>query len=247
MTGYKFVKENLKSEHGDIQWVLGEWQKCEGKLSLCKTGLHASQKPLDSLNYIFGTRWFECEARGKIFSENSDKFCASEMRLLQEVPKEVLIQFAIDCAKKTLPLFEKKYPNDKLRKVIEAAELYLKNPNALTCDVARTAYDASEAACTASAARATWAAYDASKTDSTTRAAWAARAARAAYTASKAAYYATYAISEAACGAASEAAWAARAACEATSEAAWVARAACEDVKKWQNRHLLNLIRKEGK
>ena len=98
MTGYKFIKENLKSEHRNIQWVLGEWQKCEEELSLCETELHASQKPLDSLNYIFGTRWFECEARGKILkdSENSDKFCASEMRLLQEIPKEILIQFAID-------------------------------------------------------------------------------------------------------------------------------------------------------
>ena len=242
MKGYKFVKENLKSEHGNIQWVLGEWQKCEGKSSLCETGLHASQKPLDSLNYIFGTRWFECEARGKILKDR-DKFCASEMRLLQEIPKKVLIQFAIDCAKKTLPIFEREYPNDKRpRKVIKAAELYLKNPNALTCDAARTAYDASEAACTASAARATWAAYDASKTDSTTRAAWAARTARAAYTASKAAYAAS-------CDA-SEAAWAARAACEAISEAAWAARAACNDwdtMKKWQNRHILNLIRKEGK
>ena len=245
MKGYRFVKENLKSEHGNIQWVPGEWQKCEGKSSLCETGLHASQKPLDSLNYIFGTRWFECEARGKILKD-SDKFCASEMRLLREIPKEILIQFAIDCAKKALPVFEREYPNDKRpRKVIKAAELYLKNPNALTCDAARTAYDASEAACTASAARATWAAYDASKTDSTTRAAWAARVARAAHTASEAAYVASEA--------ASEAAWAARTACEAISEAARAAWAtcndwaACEDVKKWQNRHLLNLIRKEGK
>jgi len=245
MKGYRFVKENLKSEHGNIQWVPGEWQKCEGKSSLCETGLHASQKPLDSLNYIFGTRWFECEARGKILKD-SDKFCASEMRLLQEIPKKVLIQFAIDCAKKALPVFEREYPNDKRpRKVIKAAELYLKNPNALTCDAARTAYDASEAACTASAARATWAGYDASQADSTTWAAWAARAARAAYTASTA-YYASYA--------ASEAAWAARTACEAVSEAARAAWATCNDwaacedaMKKWQNRHLLNLIRKEGK
>ena len=93
MTGYKFVKENLKSEHGDIQWVPGEWQKCEGELSLCKNGLHASQKPLDSLDYTFGTRWFECEARRIL--KGSDKFCASEMRLLQEIPKDILIQFAI--------------------------------------------------------------------------------------------------------------------------------------------------------
>ena len=210
MKGYRFVKENLKSEHGDIQWVLGEWQKCEGKLSLCKTGLHASQKPLDSLNYIFGTRWFECEARGKVFSENSDKFCASEMRLFQEIPKEVLIQFAIDCAKKVLSLFKKEYPNNKQPR-IKAAELYLKKPNALTRDAARAAYDASEAVKTA---------YDASD------------AARAAYNASEAV---KTAYSETA-----RTVWTTRAACN-----DWVAwKDASDAMKKWQNRHLLNLIRK---
>ena len=56
MKGYRFVTENLKSGNGDIQWRVGEWRECKGKLSLCKNGLHASEKPIDSLNYVFGTR-----------------------------------------------------------------------------------------------------------------------------------------------------------------------------------------------
>ena len=209
MIGYKFVRENLKSEHGDIQWAPGEWQKCEGELSLCKNGLHASQKPVDSLNYIFGTRWFKCEAKGGRILKGSDKFCAPEMRLLQEIPKKVLIQFAIDCARKVLPVFEREYPNDKRpRKAIEAAEIYLKYPS----EAAReAAWAANEAA---------WAAFLAAWAACATRAAWAASAAREA----------------------TRAACATRGATSAARAASAAREAANEAMKKWQNRHLLNLI-----
>ena len=150
MKGYRFVTEDLKSGNGDIQWRVGEWRECKGKLSLCKNGLHASEKPIDSLSYVFGTRWFECETRGKILKD-TDKFCASEMRLVREIPKEVIIQFAIDCAKKVLPIFEKQYYGDKRpRKAIDKAQAYLKNPS----DAARAA--ASDAAYAASDAMKQW-------------------------------------------------------------------------------------------
>ena len=149
MKGYRFVTENLKSGHGDIQWRVGEWRECKGKLSLCKTGLHASEKPRDSLSYAFGTRWFECETRGEILKD-TDKFCASEMRLVREIPREVIIQFAIDCAKKVLPIFEKQYHGDKRpRKAIDKAQAYLKYPST-------TARAASAAARAASAAMKQW-------------------------------------------------------------------------------------------
>ena len=137
MKGYRFVTEDLRSGNGDgdIQWRVGEWRECKGKLSLCKNGLHASEKPIDSLSYVFGTRWFECEARGKILKD-SDKFCASEMRLLQEIPKDVLVQFAIDCAKKVLFIFERRcYGDERPRRAIGSAQACLKNPS----DAARAA------------------------------------------------------------------------------------------------------------
>ena len=181
MKGYRFVTENLESEHGNIQWVVGEWQECKGKLSLCKNGLHASEKPIDSLAYIFGTRWFECETRGEILKD-TDKFCASEMRLVREISKEVIIQFATDCAKKVLPFFEKQYPDDKRpRKAIDKAQAYLKNSSAAARDASAATY-----------------------------------AARAAYAASAATYAASAAARD----------------------------ATYDTMKQWQNKHLLNLIRK---
>ena len=199
MKGYRFVTNDLKSEHENIQWEIGKWQKCKGKLSLCECGFHASEKPIDSINYISGTRWFECEAKGKILKDR-DKFCASEMRLTQEIPNKVLRQFAIDCARRILHIFEEKYPIDtRPRRALEAARTYLQNP----CEENRlTLVNASYASYAAThAARAAYVSYDAANA-----AANAANAANAAY-----ALYVAY-----------------------------------DAERKWQNRHLLNLIRKGG-
>ena len=193
LKGYRFVTDDLESQHGDTQWEIGKWQKCEGEVSLCRNGFHGSQKPIDSLSYVFGTRWFECEAKGDILKD-TDKFCASGMRLVREIPKKVLQQFAIDCAWRVLHIFEEKYPDDKRpRQAIEAARAYLQNP----CEENRAAADAADAADAARAADA--AAYATRAADAAAYAARAADAARAAYAAER----------------------------------------------KWQNKHLLNLIKKE--
>jgi hypothetical protein len=203
LKGYRFVTDDLKSQHGDTQWVVGKWQKCKGELSLCQNGFHASEKPPDSLSYIFGTRWFECEARGEILKD-TDKFCASEMRLVKEIPKKVIQQFAIDCAWRVLHVFEEKYPDDKRpRQAIDAAKAYLKFPTQENLGkLSAAAY---------AAARATDAATDA---------------------AARAAAYAAARATDAA----------ARATDAATDAAARAAAYAAE--WKWQNKHLLNLIKK---
>jgi hypothetical protein len=99
--GYKFVNPDLTSEHGNVQWVIGEWQKYEGKLTP-ESGFYATNEPIDSLVYEYyssSSRWFECEARGEIHDLYVEKntFYASEMRLIREIPKSILTQFAIDC------------------------------------------------------------------------------------------------------------------------------------------------------
>ena len=105
--GYKFVTKDLKSKNGDIQWVVNEWQKVEGQLSLCNNGLHASHTPLDSLQYTYGDRWFMIEACGKMI-EGDDKFCAQEMKLTQELPVDkILVQFAILCARRCYKNYKK--------------------------------------------------------------------------------------------------------------------------------------------
>jgi len=174
--GYRFVTDNLKSEHGDVQWEIGKWRKCEGELALCENGFHASESPLDSLNYPFGTRWFKCEAQGKVLKDG-DKFCASKMRLVQEIPERVLRQFAIDCASYVLPIFEKYCPNDnRPRLAIEAAQAYLDNPsdeNAQKRAAARAAAgDAAWDAAWAAAGAAAWDAAKAAAWDAAKAAAW---------------------------------------------------------------------------
>lgn len=146
-TGYKFVTSKMKSMNGDQKWKMGKWYKHEGKLEICKSGFHASPTPLDSLEYIYGNRWFVVEARGEI-QQDGNKFVASEMRLVQEIPvKKVVLPFAIFCARRCLANYEKKYPDDsRPRKAIEAAEKYMKNPTEENRIAARSAADAAGSA-----------------------------------------------------------------------------------------------------
>lgn len=144
--GYRWLTKDLKSEHGNVEWKPGEWKKQDGKLELCRNGFHASREPLDSLNYDFGVRWFHCEARGEILEDN-DKFIASEMRVTKEIvnAKNIVVAFAIACAKRSLKYFEEKNPDDlRPRKAIEAAEAWLQNPTKQN-EAARAA-EAAEAA-----------------------------------------------------------------------------------------------------
>ena len=142
--GYRFVTDNLNSQHNDYQWKIGKWKKLENNrpLILCENGLHASRQPLDSLNYCFGTKWFHCEAKGEII-EGNDKFCAREMRLTKEIPTLVIKRFAIEAAKHVLPIHEKFCSNDKRpRKAIEAAEAYLETPSKENLNILNKAIDA---------------------------------------------------------------------------------------------------------
>jgi len=150
------------------------------------------------------------------------------MRLITEIPNRVIQQFAIDCAYRVLHIFEKECPNDKRpRQALEAATTYLKFPTQQNLDKL------------AAVQAAAWAARIA---------AWPAQAARnAAQDAAQAARIAAQAAQDAAQDAAQAtriAAWAARNAAQAARIAAWATQAA---ERKWQTRHLLNLIKKEVK
>jgi len=122
---YRFVRDDLTSENGELSWKIGEWNKVSGKIVCCSNGLHASLKPRDSIRNVYGQRWFISEARGEIVKQDN-KFAASEMRIVEEVPKIVLQRFAIRCAKDSLKFYEKKYPKDmRASDCIQTAEDYL--------------------------------------------------------------------------------------------------------------------------
>lgn len=122
---YRFVNDDLTSENGQMSWKIGEWNKVSGQIVCCSNGLHAGLTPRDSLTNVYGQRWFISEARGEIVKQDH-KLAASEMRIVQEIPKIVLQRFAIWCAMDCLKYYEKKNPNDKsISDCIQAAENYL--------------------------------------------------------------------------------------------------------------------------
>ncbi|MGD6850714.1 MAG: DUF7666 domain-containing protein, partial [Candidatus Bathyarchaeia archaeon] len=144
VTGYKFVTSDLKSRNGNqTQWAVGEWQKAEGELELCSNGFHASHTPLDSLQYTYGDLWFIVEARGEVV-EGDDKFCAREMRLIQELPVDkILVNFAILCARRCYKNYKAQYPEDKVVfAAIKAAEKCVAIPSKENVDAAWSAASA---------------------------------------------------------------------------------------------------------
>ena len=122
---YRFVRDDLSSENGELSWKIGEWNKVSGKIVCCSNGLHAALTPRDSLRNVYGQRWFISEAREEIVKQDN-KFAASEMRIVEEIPKTVLQRFAIWCAYGSLKYYEKKYPKDtRAINCIQAAKDYL--------------------------------------------------------------------------------------------------------------------------
>ena len=216
-TCYRFVNEDMTSKQDEkTKWKIGEWNKINGKIECCKNGFHASLTPLQSLNNVYGNKWFIAEFRGKT-DKQTDKFCASEMKLTKEIPIEVLKRFAIWCAKDCLINFEKEYPNDKRPvEAIQAAEDYLDGKIDIK-ELNNKVSAAWAAAWAAARADAAWVAAGAAEA-AADAAAWAAGAARAAR-------------------AAADAAWVAAGAAEAAGAAA----------RKRQNKELLKLIKEATK
>jgi hypothetical protein len=155
--GYKFVTQELKSRNGNLQWKIGEWQTCKGKLQLCENGLHASPSALESLQYTYGDRWFKVVVDGECL-KGDDKFVARKMMLVQELPvREILVKFAVACARRCYNNWEKQYPEDKrVLLAIEAAEAYVANPTKETASAAWIAEGAARSA--ESAESAAWSA-----------------------------------------------------------------------------------------
>ncbi len=155
ITGYKWVTDDLKSSNGYIQWVVGEWQKHEGPLELCKSGFHACRTALQSLDYRYGPRFFTVEAGGELWDDDG-KFVCSEMRLVRELPTDkIVLDFMIAVLKNCLFRYERVYPDDmRPRNVLDALEAYRQDP----CDYTKWLIGAAGDAAWAAAGDAAWAA-----------------------------------------------------------------------------------------
>jgi hypothetical protein len=202
---YKFLREGLKSENGNLEWKIDKWNKAEGKLVMCSQGLHACKDPYDAFSYVQGEILALVECRGKHLTVGN-KECWREQRVIKTYKwtKKDSLRLAIYSAELCLNIFEKMYPEDKRpREAIEAAKKVLFKD---------TAKNRSAADSTSSAA---WSAESAARSAAWS-AAWSAGSA-----AESAASSAAWSAGSAAESAASSAAWsAARSAADSTSSAA---------------------------
>ena len=126
---YKFLREGLKSEHGNCTWEVGVWKK-EDNISICNRGFHASKTPLQAIGYVAGEILAEVEVRGKSIKED-DKEVWSEMRITKawHWTKADSVALSIYSAELCLDNFEKAFPDDKRpREAIEAAKKWLLEP-----------------------------------------------------------------------------------------------------------------------
>jgi hypothetical protein len=140
---------------------------------------------------VYGQRWFLAEARGEV-SHQGNKFAASEMRLVEEIPLAVLRRFAVGCARGSLSYLEQRRPSDaRILHCIQATEDFLdgavEEGDLLKGREAATAVIYSGAAIGPDAGRALAAAIAASRAANGDAASWTAAAAGAAHAAQVAA------------------------------------------------------------
>jgi hypothetical protein len=187
---YKFLREvngKIVSEYGTQEWKVGKKYSVKGKIECCRNGYHASDTPLDALNYVNGEVLAICEGSGDCDTQ-SDKSAHRTMKIVKAYRWRKLdsVALAIFCAEKVIHIFETRYPDDKYpRNAIVAAEAWLQNPTDDNAIAANDAARAAEARAARAAARA--AAYAAARA-----------ADAAAYAAADAAYAAAYAAADAA-------------------------------------------------
>lgn len=78
---------------------------------------------------------------------DKNKFVASEMRLVKEIPQIVIKRYALECARHVLHIWTKKYPDDKrIEKCLDATEAYLKDASPKNLKILQDAADAADAA-----------------------------------------------------------------------------------------------------
>lgn len=130
ITGYKWLTQELTAELY-LPWEIGVWKDFDSKLAAERCpkdpfkGFNASEKPYDSLENNFGSRWFQIEAEG-IVEEKFNSFIATRIILKKELPvKDILLKYCIECAKRCLHVYEKFNSDPAPRNAIEAAESFV--------------------------------------------------------------------------------------------------------------------------
>ena len=142
----------------------GEWLIHEGEAVLCKTGLHASRRCIDALQYAPGNTICRVTCRKVIAEESNDKLVCLERRIDWRIDGEaVLREFARKAALSVIHLWD---APDIVRRYLETGDESIR-------DAARAAArDAASDAARAAARAAAWAAARAAARDAAWYAAW---------------------------------------------------------------------------
>jgi hypothetical protein len=62
-TYYKSMRSGFKSQHGDINWKIGEWRHQDGKIKTCNNGFHASENIIDAMYFV------DCEILAEVWAK----------------------------------------------------------------------------------------------------------------------------------------------------------------------------------
>ena len=124
---FKCLKKGRVGPNAGFQWPKPRtWVKAEGPLSVCENGIHLCRE--NDLIHWFNDEIYEAEYRGAERIDSDDKIVVREARLTKRLRtwnEKTARLFACDCAERALPIFEKKYPDDKRpRQAIETAREY---------------------------------------------------------------------------------------------------------------------------
>ena len=87
---WHFVGEALRD--GSPIPADGVWLKHDGKLKMCESGLHASRKPWDALQYAPGDTLCLVECDGEII-EDKDKLVCSRRRIVARMDATEMLRY----------------------------------------------------------------------------------------------------------------------------------------------------------
>ena len=120
LLAWHFVGDDRRLRDGrDL--VVGEWLRHDGKLEMCASGLHASKRAIDALQYAPGSIITLCEIGGEIIRD-TDKLVASARRPLFALNiEQELMEFARVCALDMLHLCNPQ-PDPVVREWLETGD-----------------------------------------------------------------------------------------------------------------------------
>jgi hypothetical protein len=98
--------KRLRHDMREVIVELGKTYSCKGRLKLCETGMHASKRAIDCLEFSTGTVFCRVELIGERI-DGDKKSCARKRKVLWMVDAEkILHEFTCRCAEQALDLVE---------------------------------------------------------------------------------------------------------------------------------------------